>query len=234
MNALTTFNFGNTNQLRTITDEAGNPWFVLADVCDVLELSNPSMVASRLDEDERAKLNLGRQGESTIINESGLYAVIIRSDKPEAKRFRKWVTGEVLPAIRKTGNYSKEDQRLTPNQHASLAIEGLRRNIEKETAILRQLESAFGQYEPEFRLQTDHEKQVLAMFGFRSNYDNQLFLLKNPMATTQVAVKLGYDKPDAKVVRAVGIALKKCGYTSKSVKINGSAVRAYMMPIPIH
>ena len=103
-NAIATFNF-QSNQLRTIKGADGEPWFVLADVCAVLELSNPSMVASRLDDDERAKFNLGRQGEATIINESGLYAVILRSDKPEAKPFRRWVTGEVLPAIRKTGAY---------------------------------------------------------------------------------------------------------------------------------
>ena len=73
-NAIATFNF-QSNQLRTIKGADGEPWFVLADVCAVLELSNPSMVASRLDDDERAKFNLGRQGEATIINESGLYAV---------------------------------------------------------------------------------------------------------------------------------------------------------------
>jgi anti-repressor protein len=63
------------------------------------------MIAGRLEDDERAKSDLGRQGEAWIINESGLYNVILRSDKPEARRFRKWVTGEVLPRIRRTGGY---------------------------------------------------------------------------------------------------------------------------------
>lgn len=104
MNALQVFNYGEA-PVRVI-DLAGEPWWVLADVCRVLNLKNPTVVAARLDEDERTKSNLGRQGEGTVINESGLYKVILRSDKPEAKAFTRWVTHEVLPAIRKTGAYS--------------------------------------------------------------------------------------------------------------------------------
>lgn len=104
MNALQVFNYGEA-PVRVI-DLAGESWWVLADVCRVLNLKNPTVVAARLDEDERTKSNLGRQGEGTVINESGLYKVILRSDKPEAKAFTRWVTHEVLPAIRKTGAYS--------------------------------------------------------------------------------------------------------------------------------
>lgn len=104
MNELQTFSF-NEHEVRSILID-NQPWFVLKDVCDILGLSNPTMVADRLDEDERAKLNLGRQGDANIINESGLYKVIFQSKKLEAKRFTKWVTSEVLPAIRKTGMYA--------------------------------------------------------------------------------------------------------------------------------
>lgn len=103
MNKLQIFTY-NGNKVRTVQKD-GEPWWVLKDVCEVLGLKNPTMIADRLDEDERAKFDLGRQGETNIINESGLYNVILRSDKPEAKPFRKWVTSEVLPAIRKTGGY---------------------------------------------------------------------------------------------------------------------------------
>lgn len=104
INNLTTFDYEN-NQVRNLIIK-GEPWFVLADVCKVLELSNPTMVAKKLDMDERAKSDLGHKEKNvTLINESGLYAVILRSDKPQAKPFRKWVTLEVLPAIRKTGSY---------------------------------------------------------------------------------------------------------------------------------
>lgn len=84
----------------------GEPWWVLKDVCEALGLSNPTIVASRLDDDEVTKLDLGGlSGESNIISESGLYNVILRSDKPQAKAFKRWVTHEVIPTIRKTGGY---------------------------------------------------------------------------------------------------------------------------------
>ncbi|WP_217433769.1 Bro-N domain-containing protein [Caulobacter sp. S45] len=88
------------------------PWFVLADVCRVLEIANPSDAAARLDDDEKMTLGNaeGRAGHGaqsfTLINESGLYSLIFRSRKEAAKRFKKWVTAEVLPAIRKTGRYA--------------------------------------------------------------------------------------------------------------------------------
>lgn len=84
----------------------GEVWFVAKDVCDVLELTNPTVAIEALDEDERSKFFLGRQGEANIINESGLYALVFRSNKPEAKAFSKWVRSEVLPQIRRTGSYS--------------------------------------------------------------------------------------------------------------------------------
>lgn len=87
------------------------PMFCLIDVCRALKIKNATDVAKRLDEDELTRLNLGgRAGESNFITESGLYAVIVRSDKPNAKKFRKWVTSDVLPAIRKTGGYVNNDE----------------------------------------------------------------------------------------------------------------------------
>nr|DAZ51153.1 MAG TPA: repressor domain protein [Caudoviricetes sp.] len=103
------------NMLRTFTDERfgsvrtvlrdGEPWFVAADVCRALELSNPTVSVGRLDDDERAKFNLGRQGEGTIVSEPGLYTLVLGSRKPEAKAFKRWITHEVIPAIRKHGGY---------------------------------------------------------------------------------------------------------------------------------
>jgi anti-repressor protein len=91
--------------LRTLTDEAGEPWFVAKDVCAILEISNPSDALKRLDDDERSRFNLGRQGETNIVNEAGLYVLVLGSRKPEAHEFKRWVTHEVLPQIRKTGGY---------------------------------------------------------------------------------------------------------------------------------
>ena len=87
-----------------------NPLFCLADVCKVLDLGNPSQVKTRLDDgvisNEVIPDSLGRQQEATFVNEDGLYDVILDSRKPQAKAFRKWITSEVLPSIRKTGSYS--------------------------------------------------------------------------------------------------------------------------------
>ena len=94
----------NGQDVRT-AERNGETWWVLRDVCEVLGIKNVTDVAKRLDEDERARFNLGRQGETNIINESGLYNVILRSSKPEARAFKRWVTHEVLPQIRRTGGY---------------------------------------------------------------------------------------------------------------------------------
>lgn len=97
------FNFG-TQSIRTI-DKDGEVWFVASDVCAVLEVSNPTQAVQRLDDDERSMLNIGRQGEVHIINESGLFSLVLSSRKAEAKSFKRWVTHDVLPTIRKTGKY---------------------------------------------------------------------------------------------------------------------------------
>lgn len=136
MNDLTTWSYNNS-EVRTVTID-NEPWWVLADVCKVLELTNPTMVAKKLDEDERSKFDLGRQGEAVIINESGLYNVILRSDKPQAKPFRKWVTSEVLPAIRKHGAYmtpeTLEEAILNPDYLIKIAT-ALKEEKDKNKAL---------------------------------------------------------------------------------------------------
>lgn len=111
MNDLQIFNYSG-KEVRTV-EQNGEPWFVLKDVCDVLGLNDPHTVARKLDEDERQQMpvtdSIGRQQDTAIVNESGLYHVILRSDKPEAGPFRKWVTSEVLPSVRKHGAYMTPD-----------------------------------------------------------------------------------------------------------------------------
>ena len=100
-----TFTYDADHAIRTV-EHNNDIWFVAKDVCDVLGLTNPTVALDSLDEDERSKFSLGRQGEANIINESGLYTLILRSNKPNTKQFRKWVTGTVLPSIRKHGFYA--------------------------------------------------------------------------------------------------------------------------------
>lgn len=106
MNELQIFTY-NGNEVRTIQKD-GEPWWVLKDVCTILGIVRVADVYSRLDEDEKGVGQidtLGGKQKLSLINESGLYNVILRSNKPEAKPFRKWVTSEVLPSIRKHGAY---------------------------------------------------------------------------------------------------------------------------------
>ncbi len=107
MNDITIFNHLG-NDIRVMTDEQGEPLFVLKDICDALDLKNISDVASRLDEDGVGTTevidNLGRTQKTNVVNEAGLYEVIFMSRKPEAKTFRRWVISEVLPSIRKHGH----------------------------------------------------------------------------------------------------------------------------------
>lgn len=120
MNALTNLNY-NGHEVRTINKEDGM-WWVLKDICTILELDNSRMVFNRLDDDEKGVSQidtLGGKQQMQVISESGLYAVILRSDKPEAKPFRKWVTSEVLPSIRKTGKYEIAS---TSNQKSRIRI----------------------------------------------------------------------------------------------------------------
>lgn len=140
MNDLQIFNNEEFGEIRTavVNDE---PMFCLIDICKALEMSNPTMVAQRLDEDERTKLDLGRQGETNFITESGLYAVILRSDKPNAKKFRKWVTSEVLPSIRKTGSYNKPMSTAEKIKLLAQGNEELNERVEKVEDKLDSLEN---------------------------------------------------------------------------------------------
>lgn len=107
MNEMQVFEREEFGQIRTVTRD-GEPWFVAVDVCRALEHSNVSSALERLDDDERSKLNLGRQGETNVVNEPGLYTLVLGSRKPEAKAFKRWITHEVLPSIRKTGVYATD------------------------------------------------------------------------------------------------------------------------------
>jgi len=111
MNDIQIFN-SDFGQVRTITRN-GEPWFVAADVCAALEIVNSRDAMTRLDSDEKGVVStdtLGGKQEVSIVNESGLYALVLGSRKPEAKAFKRWITHEVIPTIRKTGGYVANDE----------------------------------------------------------------------------------------------------------------------------
>ena len=105
MNGIQEFVNKDFGTIRTVIID-NEPWFVAKDVCNILGIANPTDALNKgLEDFERARFNLGRQGEANIVSESGFYTLVLRSRKPIAKPFRLWVTQEVLPQIRKTGGY---------------------------------------------------------------------------------------------------------------------------------
>ena len=147
MNDLQIFSNEDFGEVRTVLVD-NEPMFCLADVCKALEISNPSKVAQRLDEDERTKLELGRAGDTNFVTESGLYAVILRSDKPNAKKFRKWVTSEVLPSIRKNGGYIAGQETLSDDELMAKALLVAQNKIAERDSIIAEKNAQIEQMKP--------------------------------------------------------------------------------------
>lgn len=133
MNQLQIFENQDFGRLRTVMVD-GEPWFVAADVCKALDLDNPTQALTRLDEDEKSHTLISNEGNRgnpnvSIVNEPGFYTLVLGSRKPEAKAFKRWVTHEVLPALRKTGSYTM------PNAEPDLPDKYMA-HMEKLTALL--------------------------------------------------------------------------------------------------
>ncbi|MDZ8106122.1 MAG: Bro-N domain-containing protein [Nostoc sp. DedQUE12a] len=141
MSNLSIFNF-ESHEIRFV-GTADNPWWVAADVCKVLDIRNSRDAIAKLDDDEKGVAitdTLGGKQEMVTINESGLYSLVLTSRKPQAKRFKKWLTSEVIPSIRKTGSYgSKPQQAIVSYRLAELqSAESLvRDNIARLEAELK-------------------------------------------------------------------------------------------------
>ncbi len=116
-------------KIRTIiiNDE---PWFVAVDVCKILEIKNTTQAINRLDNDERTMFNIGRQGNTNIINEYGLYTLILASRKQEARQFKRWITHDVIPEIRKKGSYNA-NMKESDEEVITKAVKILNRKVEQ-------------------------------------------------------------------------------------------------------
>ncbi|WP_272380848.1 BRO-N domain-containing protein, partial [Acinetobacter baumannii] len=156
MNNVSVFNF-NQNEVRTIVKEDGEIWFVLSDVCSVLEIGNPSDAARRLDNDE-VTLDIieGNHRPTNLVNESGLYSLVLTSRKPEAKQFKKWVTSDVLPSIRKNGGYISGQENDDPEIIMAKALQVANNVILRKTQELQQA-----------RAERDHAITTKAEIGSR-------------------------------------------------------------------
>lgn len=194
MNELQVFDY-NSNKVRTV-ERDGEPWFVLKDVCQILRLGTPARVAERLDSDEKGVSQIHTPGgmqDATIINESGLYSVILRSDKPEAKPFRKWVTSEVLPSIRRHGIYAADTQPKAMTDYQQMMAQTRQHNIAIQKArLLNQIAS---EYEGTYR-------QVLQAYATKELTGDFLLPLPKLEEKTYTAGEIG---------KRLGISANKVG-----------------------
>ncbi|MNW54014.1 Phage antirepressor protein KilAC domain protein [compost metagenome] len=165
------FKYGDA-EIRVVTVN-GQPWWVAKDVCSVLEISNPSDVLKRLDDDERARFNLGRQGKTNVVSESGLYSLILGSRKPEAKKFKRWITHEVIPSIRKTGQYVAVES--VPSYMIDNPIDRAKKWIEE--------------YEEKEKLQTANLmlEQVVSEYTPKVTYYDTILSAKDAILIRQIA-----------------------------------------------
>ena len=148
MDELRIFESPDFGQVRTVTQD-GEPWFVAADVCKALDIQNPTDAIKKLDDDEKARLNLGlRGGDTNVVNEPGLYSLVLGSRKPEAKAFKRWITHEVIPSIRKSGGYIAGQDTLNDNELMAKALLVAQRTIEARTLQLAKANEAIGIMSP--------------------------------------------------------------------------------------
>lgn len=139
MNELKIFENEEFGQIRTVTENK-EPWFVASDICKALDIANTTQAVSRLDHDEKSMLNIGLSGGATnCVNEFGLYTLILASRKPSAKRFKRWITHEVLPSIRKTGGYIPVEESDSNEEILSKALLIATRTIEKRNARIEEM-----------------------------------------------------------------------------------------------
>lgn len=148
MEQLQIFQNSEFGEIRTVTKD-NEPWFVASDICKALDLSNATMAMERLDEDEKSKFNLGLSGGATnCVNEYGLYSLVLASRKKEAKEFKRWITHEVLPSIRKNGGYIAGQETLSDDELMAKAILVANKKIAERDAIIERQQAVIEEQKP--------------------------------------------------------------------------------------
>lgn len=186
------FNSPRFGEVRTILDANNQPLFCLTDLCKVLDLI-PSKVSQRLQGEVLSKYpildSLGRTQQTNFVNEDGLYDVILDSRKPEAKQFRKWITSEVLPAIRKTGGYISDRNDETPEEIMARALQVANETLKRREERLKQLQE---QNDTQQQLITQQSEELQQAAPKVDYYDNTLQSI-NTLTITQVAKSVGME-----------------------------------------
>ena len=212
-------------EVRTVQID-GEPWFVLADICRELEISHVKDTATRIDEDDLGQTEvidrMGRSQKAWIINESGLYAVILRSDKPQAKPFRKWVTSVVLPSIRKTGSYSVQQpnafENLSPQLQVLIQMETRQKQIEA-----RQAEQATALAGLEQKLQNTCEVIALDKTAWRKDSEHLINKIARATGEGYGGIRLVYEEIYRSIESRAGVSLNT-RLTNKRNRMAGEGV----------
>ena len=210
-------------EVRTVQID-GEPWFVLADICRELEISHVKDTATRIDEDDLGQTEvidrMGRSQKVWIINESGLYTVILRSDKPQAKPFRKWVTSEVLPSIRKHGSYSVQSQfaDLSPQLQVLIQMETRQKQIEA-----RQAEQATALAGLEQKLQNTCEVIALDKTAWRKDSEHLINKIARATGEGYGSIRLVYEEIYRSIESRAGVSLNT-RLTNKRNRMAGEGV----------
>ena len=147
MKELQIFNSEEFGEIRTVSinDE---PWFVASDICRALDIQNVTQAVQKLDDDERSMFNIGRQGNANCVNEYGLYSLVLASRKPEAKKFKRWITHEVIPSIRKHGGYIAGQDTMTDDQLLAKALLVAQSKIAERDQIIAKKQERIEQMKP--------------------------------------------------------------------------------------
>lgn len=151
MEQLQVFNNEEFGEIRTVII-SNEPWFVASDICKSLDLTNPTMALQRVDDDEKAKFNLGLSGGDTnCVNEYGLYSLVLASRKREARDFKRWITHEVLPSIRKNGGYIAGQETLSDEELLSKALMVAQRKIDEKNQLIAMQDTRIQEMVPKER-----------------------------------------------------------------------------------
>ncbi|MBR1806192.1 MAG: phage antirepressor [Selenomonadaceae bacterium] len=226
MNELQIFNNDEFGQVR-IVEIDGEPWFVAADVCRVLEIGNPSQALTRLDDDEKGIISINTRGGEQpmcVVNESGLYALVLKSRKPDAKRFRKWLTSEVVPSIRKNGIYLNPNAPIDPRFLRKMAdeLEARDKQIAALTARVDELQPKADYAESILRCQDAVPITLIAKdYGYGAASFNELlhtfriqFKTGGTWALYQPYAKMGYAVTTPEILKD-GLTVTHMRWTQK-------------------
>ena len=199
MNEIQIFKNSQFGEVRSVV-KGGEPWFIAKDVCDCLGINNPTVAVSRLDDDERAKFNLGRQGETNVINEYGLYGLVLASRKPEAKEFKRWVTHDVIPAIRKTGMYMTDNaiDNILGNPDAFIKVLSEYKKVQDENKALA--------------MQNARQEQLIGELKPKADYTDLILKNRSLVTITQIAKDYGMSgQAMNKILHNLGIIYNQSG-----------------------